>query len=366
MNKRKVFGVGLSRTGTRSLCEALTLLGYKTAHCTVEGGGLINPDRFADGEYDAAADIATAGQFEEFARLYPDARFILTLRDLDAWLRSLRGHFFRNPEEIERFRAPGDPLCAVFQRAYGARPPLEWSDDWWAARYSAHKERVFLHLVKRLNHLLKLRICEGDSWGPLCEFLDEPVPDVPFPRAGTAPPAEREPILRLLECEVPALLNVFGSVPGPVLEVGTGDGLFVAQAATQFPGRVFDCVDSFKPAAPDKFAGDRCLWEVNVPCDKFPTVTLYEGRSDDILPALPRKYGAIFIDADHAHDAVLADARNAWRLLLPEGILIFHDYFSHDAVALAVETFAAEVERSVEPVVGTMAVVARSGNWSFL
>jgi hypothetical protein len=184
MSKQKVFGIGLSRTGTRSLCEALRILGYKTAHCTVEGGGFINPDRFADGEYDAAADITVAGQFEEFDRLYPGARFVLTLRDRDPWIDSMRRHFARLPENLRRLRTPRDPLAVVFHDAYGGVPPAEWDNLWWAGRWVYHTTRVGLHFANRKDALLILRLCNGEGWESLCGFLGEPVPDVPFPHKG--------------------------------------------------------------------------------------------------------------------------------------------------------------------------------------
>ena len=83
----KIFGIGLSKTGTTSLHVALEILGYSSVHYPVTWEEF---DR-----YDAAHDITVASRFEELDKLYPGSRFILTLRDLNQWLRSCENHFDR-------------------------------------------------------------------------------------------------------------------------------------------------------------------------------------------------------------------------------------------------------------------------------
>ena len=169
-------------------------------------------------------------------------------------------------------------------------------------------------------------------------------------------------IIELLKPEVPALLDLIATTVGPVLEVGTGDGVFLAMAAAKFPDRVFHCVDWFNAAeGSGTRAGNRTQWHANL--DTFPHVTLFEGKSNDVLPTLATEYGMVFIDADHSSAAALADAHNAWRLLLPDGLLAFHDYGSHDSVRAAVKEFASNVSRPIVPLAGTIVVVPSGDDW---
>jgi len=55
-------------------------------------------------------------------------------------------------------------------------------------------------------------------------------------------------------------------------------------------------------------------------------VTVHEGLSSDVLPALPPVFDLVFIDGDHSYESVMADARMAAEVIRPGGLLVFHDY----------------------------------------
>lgn len=70
----------------------------------------------------------------------------------------------------------------------------------------------------------------------------------------------------------------------------------------------------------------------------------YRGHSAEMLPCLPPVYDLIFIDGDHAREAVAVDAAAAASLLRPGGLLVFHDYGRTGAdvgVTEAVDEFVA-------------------------
>jgi len=51
------------------------------------------------------------------------------------------------------------------------------------------------------------------------------------------------------------------------------------------------------------------------------------GDSVAVLARLPHQaFDFIYVDADHDHDAVLADTAAAWPLLKPGGVIVFDDY----------------------------------------
>jgi hypothetical protein len=177
----KVFGIGLSRTGTTSLAQALTLLGIDTAHWTnpLTQQIISEIDIFMFG---ACADCCVSPEFEKLYYLYPNARFILTRRAVEDWVRSFWQHhartsWVRNREEFRRaFSERPFPDAAVEFALYA-----ESSDI--AQSYRSFEKRVRDFFAdKPAGKLLQLDVFAGEGWPELCGFLGRPVPDTPFPR----------------------------------------------------------------------------------------------------------------------------------------------------------------------------------------
>ncbi len=164
----KVFGIGLSRTGTRSLDAAFKELGLRSEHL------LFDLDRIA--HLDAATHAPVARAYEELDRRYPGSRFILTVRSRDDWLESCRRFFRREP-------ASGSTEDLLLD-LYGT---TTFDADSFAAAYRAHRRDVLRHFRRRPGDLLVLDVCGGEGWEKLCAFLGLPVPDVPFPHRHQAP-----------------------------------------------------------------------------------------------------------------------------------------------------------------------------------
>ena len=76
----KIFGIGLSRTGTTSLTLALSELGLHAYHFP-RGREVID-------SVDAATDTPVAAWYQDLDAAYPDSKFILTLRHRPEWLDS--------------------------------------------------------------------------------------------------------------------------------------------------------------------------------------------------------------------------------------------------------------------------------------
>ncbi|TYR78274.1 hypothetical protein FZC66_20125 [Priestia megaterium] len=94
-NNEKVFGIGLSKTGTKSLSKALKILGYKTVHFPLIRTNVEEAEYNLDilENYDAIADIPTAGLFPHLDIRYPKSKFILTIRNKEDWLNSCERYF---------------------------------------------------------------------------------------------------------------------------------------------------------------------------------------------------------------------------------------------------------------------------------
>lgn len=185
----KVFCVGLSKTGTRSLHDALQTLGLRSVHwggpelqTAVQRGPEINAAverALAEGrpllddleEADAYSDIlALSRHFDVLDRQYPGSRFILTVRDLDEWLASRKRHVEAN----QAMRDRGEYLGTF----------LEVDLDGWRAEAVAHERRVRSYFAGRPHDLLVMDVAAGEGWEVLCPFLGRPVPEQPFPRRG--------------------------------------------------------------------------------------------------------------------------------------------------------------------------------------
>ena len=103
---RKVFVVGLPKTGLTSLLHALTQLGYKTHGTNKKGlkallrGDLETVDRYFQ-EYEAFLDWPVPLLYRRLFESYgKDAKYILTLRKSpETWVESLKRHSLRDSSD---------------------------------------------------------------------------------------------------------------------------------------------------------------------------------------------------------------------------------------------------------------------------
>ena len=170
--KPKVFGIGFHKTGTKSLAIALEQLGYR-----VTGpDGVKDPDisqnvyRMADQlikEYDAFQDNPWPIIYEYLDQSYPQSRFILTIRDSDAWLQSALRYF-------------GTKKTPMREWIYGAGSPVG-NEDVYLARYEQHNQEVLEYFKHRQDDLLVMDFAKGDGWEKLCRFLKVDTPSMAFP-----------------------------------------------------------------------------------------------------------------------------------------------------------------------------------------
>lgn len=186
--RKRVFGIGLGRTGTVSLTSALNTLGYKTLHYphderTYEELRRGDPKLTVLGEYDGITDIPAAMMYKKFAAAYPQARFVLTVRDEEPWLRSIERHWSRFPS------LPSDPSSGEPDHRYALRRLTRstvfglnaFDAELLPLRRAEYHRDVKKFFADQPERLLELDICGGDGWEPLCNFLDKPVPDQDFP-----------------------------------------------------------------------------------------------------------------------------------------------------------------------------------------
>lgn len=203
--RRKVFGIGLNKTGTSTLGACLTTLGYR--HQSYSSSAL---KAFVDGRIDAVVAM-TAGfdscedwpwplAWRELYAQYGDgARFVLTTRSsAEIWVDSLKRHSLNT-----------HPTRAMRPLIYGHYYPHGYEAEHIAA-YERHNQAVRDFFAREAPHAL-LELCweNGDRWDRLCAFLGHDVPDAPFPhirpRATGVDPAVRAQNQAQIDSQLAAL-----------------------------------------------------------------------------------------------------------------------------------------------------------------
>jgi len=175
----KVFGIGLSKTGTSSLARALEILGYRTKDYPginrYTRGELSSVDLEVIDAHDAVTDTPIPSFYRELDARYPNSKFILTLRERDAWLKSCRKQFTEKLAEKQN-----DAHKHLFLDLYGTDV---FDEQKFSRGYEDFVEKALKFFERRPHDLLVIDIADGEGWEKLCAFLGKPIPDVPFPKA---------------------------------------------------------------------------------------------------------------------------------------------------------------------------------------
>jgi len=205
---RKIFGIGLSRTGTTSLNAALELLGLRSIHYPADPRTRAEIARAlrsrADAlrlsvlsECDALTDTPVCCVYQALAQSYPDSLFVLTTRNEDDWLRSceavlgapLPRHWRRRSykeqlsDAVTRLRRESIQFPAynrlIIKHLYG---DVGFDEQRFVEGRRRYEDGVYGHFHRQPERLLTLDICAGEEWEQLCAFLGRESPTIPFPR----------------------------------------------------------------------------------------------------------------------------------------------------------------------------------------
>lgn len=223
----KVLCLGLFRTGTYSMSQALTTLGYTNVYHGLNSlsnnsdWAVLNAASSATfpilptyrgphkpftrsewdqiwGECEAVTDVASVFG-ATLVRTYPDAKVILIERDYDKWAKSVEtvisslwgpgGNFFIGVVEPFLGSETGQTNRNMLLGWAGARDEKELRAnlrDAWERHHAEIRAACAAEPGRLLNYKL------GEGWEPLCEFLGREVPRdekgevLPFPHANEA------------------------------------------------------------------------------------------------------------------------------------------------------------------------------------
>ncbi|MEM7034182.1 MAG: sulfotransferase family protein [Chloroflexota bacterium] len=204
----RIIGAGFGRTGTASLQAALEQLGFKQCYHMFDT--FRNPSHVdiwhdaAFGKpvdwlaffeaYEATVDWPGCSFYKELMELYPDATVILNVRDPERWYDSTFGTIYAIRSSF--LRTLLQMLFPHIRKMYEVIDKLIW-DGAFEGRFEdrAHAIAVFNNHIETVkqhvpaDRLLVYQVKDG--WGPLCAFLDAPVPKTPFPHLNDAKRMQR-------------------------------------------------------------------------------------------------------------------------------------------------------------------------------
>lgn len=192
----KVVGAGFGRTGTLSLKTALEKLGFGPCYHMVEVfprpahvkmwhrlafENSIDWDLLF-GDFRATVDWPAARWWREIAAHFPDAKVLLSVRDPEAWYKSMIETIY------QPMKSPAPDGVSDLIRLQNEMVRKSILSETFDNRFEdkAHALEVFERHTKEVcdaiepARLLVFDVREG--WAPLCRFLEVPVPDEPFPR----------------------------------------------------------------------------------------------------------------------------------------------------------------------------------------
>ncbi|KAL7783771.1 P-loop containing nucleoside triphosphate hydrolase protein [Trichoderma afarasin] len=196
----KVLILGLGRTGTASMRAAMKQLGYVDTYHMMNTSIENPPDAlmwmdalcakydkqgkpFTREDWDqllgtsqAVCDWPAIAFAKELIEAYPEAKVVLTNRDVDSWHAStMKTVYWRVTDQELRWLSNFDWAASMYY------PMLKkFFDTFFEGDFPNRGKDVFRKHYEEVRSLVpKDRLLEyrvTDGWGPLCEFLGEPIP----------------------------------------------------------------------------------------------------------------------------------------------------------------------------------------------
>ena len=162
---KKIFIIGLPRSGTTSICSAMLELGFTVAHTA-----------YTQKTFDDAQVIADTPIFADYQQLdsfYPNSKFIYLSRDLDKWIPSIKQLLQRMYVNVTRDDGGFNTIIKrCYQKTFSPFTPDNIEDDAFLSRcYSQHLNEVNQYFAERSQDLLTIDISVIDSYEALLDFL---------------------------------------------------------------------------------------------------------------------------------------------------------------------------------------------------
>jgi hypothetical protein len=203
----QLIGAGLPRTATTTQMFALEQLGFGPCYHMRDlladlEGGLPLWEQAADGAPDweqifgrarSTVDWPSARYYRELMDYYPEAKVLLSVRDGETWVRSMRETvwgIFHGDSLIHHLCEARAAIDPQWRRYMALMRRMTWDAQTGALAGDASSDQALAALMTGWNDAVKRSVaperllvwdpCEG--WAPLCEFLEVDVPAEELPR----------------------------------------------------------------------------------------------------------------------------------------------------------------------------------------
>jgi len=175
----KIFNIGFNKAGTSSLTRAMEILGFKSIHYLYRGkiiSKIIRENekknkKLLNGmeNYIFFSDCFWSEDYKKLDQQYPNSKFILTIREINSWVKSRERHLEKEPNLKE------------MQEKYPTCPWWNINKKEWVKFRLKYISELKEYFKDRPEDFLIIDIPKGEGWEKLCSFLNLPIPDKPFP-----------------------------------------------------------------------------------------------------------------------------------------------------------------------------------------
>ena len=173
--EKKIFVIGLSKTGTTSLHSAFDILGINSIHYPqyyqLSGQDLEFKWHWKFERSRAFSDIPVIAFLDELLKKYPESCVIYTSREKTTWLESCRKHF-----ELPAINPKGNALRL---KVYGC-PVFDFEK--FSNVYDEH-DQMIRERFKDHSRFIEIKLEQKDKWSELCKLLGVSIPSVNYPHA---------------------------------------------------------------------------------------------------------------------------------------------------------------------------------------
>ena len=187
----RIFGIGMHKTATTSLHAAFQILGFDSLHWGTGEAPRIWQEMGSGGrsktleQWYALSDLPIPLLYRALDQAYPGSKFILTVRDEQAWIRSVE-KLWDAKYNPTRWIWDVYPFSnRIHTVLYGQK---DFDAEVFLARYRRHNAEVLEYFRDRPGDLLVMDMDAGAGWVELCGFLGAPIPPVPYPAKNTSGP----------------------------------------------------------------------------------------------------------------------------------------------------------------------------------
>lgn len=164
----KIFGIGLPKTGTWSLCLSMNFLGLDSMHY-IEPDTLENYIKIIKTK-DFVNDCPVNYIFELLSIKFPNSKYICTTRNFDSWINSSK--IFFKKEKVKEFQK--EHLIKLFGVSF-------FDEMSFKKTYNLHMEKVANFSKNNQVLILPLEKKSDEKWHLICNFLKFKKPNKQYP-----------------------------------------------------------------------------------------------------------------------------------------------------------------------------------------